>query len=506
MNKKSIDRSLLLIPGLLLLFSFWLRLALLNQGPYHLDCLNLAIQAEKTLTTKQLQPLFGFGYPFVVILGAFFIKITQFMGLTDSVFAVNLMSAVFGSLCVPACYFFCKKAINEKAALFSSILLSLNPLFLSLSTFGMSHTPTLFFLFLGLLAILEFKQTNKKQHLLLAGIFLGFMGACRFQDLILMLVPIYFLFLVNFYENPFHSKKKIKESLSSIFLFSSLIILIAVLFHLPYLFSDKALRYNQGLRLFFKMGVTNNFSFFAPHIIEKSLGIITYELFPIGILCALIGFILLRKNLRPMFIFLLLWFIVPTCFYGNIFTVTARLLLLALIPFLLAMGYTFSYLFQSQKHKIPYYIIFLLTSLLPFSYSFDTLYLRHQHSLLIDYAKWLASVTEPQAIIVSEDDFLSLQYYGKRQIYYWPVNFYQGFEEQSPFKSWLDKMLVQKTPIYIRFLLPDDYAAFPNFIESLNANYQLKFIGAVPYEDWHNSTTVCYILSAELFKIEKKVN
>jgi hypothetical protein len=123
-----------LIPFLLFFASFLLRLALISKGPYHMDCLNLAIQVERTLSTQKLQPLFGFGYPLTVLSGVFFFWLTKFWGHADPVFAVNLMSVVFGSLCIPTFYAFIKRILDERTAILSSIALSLSPLFLALAT------------------------------------------------------------------------------------------------------------------------------------------------------------------------------------------------------------------------------------------------------------------------------------------------------------------------------------------------------------------------------------
>ena len=158
-----------LIPFFLFLLSFLLRLSLISKGSFHVDCLNLAIQAEQTLETHSIHHLFGSGYPLTVILGAIFILISRIFSVRDPVIAVNLMSVVFSSLCVLANYSLVKKLLGKTAALFSSILLSLFPPFLVLSVYGKSHTPSLFFLLAGISSLLSFQTTGKKQHIRRSG-------------------------------------------------------------------------------------------------------------------------------------------------------------------------------------------------------------------------------------------------------------------------------------------------------------------------------------------------
>src|SRR5262245_39145858 len=99
----------LLIPGLLFLLSFFLRVSLLSKGPFHLDSLNLAIQSAETLRTHQLHFLFGIGYPVAVVLGTIFVAIGSLLGNSDPVFGVNLMSAFCGALAVVIFYLLAEK-------------------------------------------------------------------------------------------------------------------------------------------------------------------------------------------------------------------------------------------------------------------------------------------------------------------------------------------------------------------------------------------------------------
>ncbi len=101
----------LLFPPLLFVLCFLLRFSLISKGPFELDCLSLALKSEQFITTGKLQYLSGAGYPLAVLLGAFFIKITNLLSIRDSVFAVNFMSVCFGSAIAPLQYLLTKNLI-----------------------------------------------------------------------------------------------------------------------------------------------------------------------------------------------------------------------------------------------------------------------------------------------------------------------------------------------------------------------------------------------------------
>ena len=152
----SIERTkAYLIPLLLFFISFLLRLSLISKGPYHLDSLNLTLLAEKTLETGSLQSQFGPGYPLTVILAALFIFVSRIFSQNDPILAVNFMSVVFSSLCIPVFYAITDKLFGRLTAFLSAIMFSLSPIFLGVSVFGKSHTPSLFCLLVGLFYLLS---------------------------------------------------------------------------------------------------------------------------------------------------------------------------------------------------------------------------------------------------------------------------------------------------------------------------------------------------------------
>jgi len=169
---------------------------LIYKGPFHVDCLRLSQNAELTLSTLKIHYQFGTGYPLTVIIGSIFVFFARAFGVDDPVIAVNFMSVLFSSACILILYYIVKRSFDPITAVISSILLSIDPIFMEISLYGKSHAPAIFFLLLGTLLMIHFKERPSSRLLALSGISLGFMGACRLQDLVLMFIPLsFFVFL-----------------------------------------------------------------------------------------------------------------------------------------------------------------------------------------------------------------------------------------------------------------------------------------------------------------------
>lgn len=186
MNKQSADpyRFHALV---IFFFSFILRLFLISAGPYHIDCLALSINAQKTLDTFAFEHQFGPGYPLTIITGSMFLAFLRLFSLDDPVLAVNFMSVTLSSLTVLVFYHFLKNTINARAGMYGALFLSLHPIFLSLSVYGNSHIVCVFFLILSLYFL---TCPFLKARYIYFSLALGLMGAGRVQDMVLMIIPI----------------------------------------------------------------------------------------------------------------------------------------------------------------------------------------------------------------------------------------------------------------------------------------------------------------------------
>ena len=496
------------ITYLLIPLSFMAIFALISKGPFHGDCLYLALSAEKTWTLYKIHPMFGSGYPLTVLLAALGVGLLRCFSVQDPVMAVNIMNVCFGSLSLFLLYILGRKIFSPLAALFSALLLFTFPIFLGLAVYGNSHIPSLFFLLGGILFIVNFRQDGDRKNFFLGSVFLGLMGGARLQDMILMMIPVSVLLLLG---APRRWKKNDSPprgvSLVSLIEFWIIAILVAAAFHLLFIFKQNRGYYIDQFFLFWNWGVTTNFRGIFSSFLPASFLHILFGLTPVGMFLTICGFVLLlRKNPR-IFAFFLLWFAVPFAFYGNLNSSVPRFFLLPSIPLILAQGYFFAYLFsfRNQFFRLTTMIVFCSMIFVLFTQIYPILKFRHEHMLLPDFGKYVASATEKDAQIITGDEIFFVMYYGQRAVFGRPeTSFDFRQKDWIEFKTKLDGLLDQGIPVYITG--SGLYSYDPGFVFSsfMKKNYDLTLIGIRIAEDWHQGETRLRTGKEKLFRIHKK--
>jgi len=496
-----------LIPVLLFLFSFLIRFFLISKGPYHIDCLNLAIVVEKTLESHSLQNLFGSGYPLTVLLGALFTWALRISSVKDPFFAINLMSVVFSSLCIPVFYAIGSKLFDKLTAFLASLILSLTPIFLGISVFGKSHTPSIFFLLAGIYFLLAFLGSHNKKHLLLSSIAIGLMGAARLQDMILMMIPISFLCLFGISKDPQKPSPPSakREILGNILLFWGLAIGIVIIFHLPYLSNEYRLNYINNVFAFWHQGVPGNFKGLFSQSLIVSIIFLLITFTETGMILSIIGLLCIYKKSPRLLFFFLLWIGIPLFFYGNLYTTVPRFFALILPPLALAQGYMFAKLMKINfKFRMISTSVYCTTLYLIFAFIFPLLYVRHTRALLPEYTQWVEKTIEKDAYLIASDDALFYSYFSTVNILYRPAHF-RSLEEPGldAFKQRLDALLNDNIPVYITSVGLYAYDPEMKFSSLIENNYTLKIVGKNIYEDWHRGVLKQKILDNYLIRIKK---
>ena len=496
----------------LFFFSLLLRLSLISQGPFSGDCLSLVIQAQETLNTKQLHFLFGPGYPLVVLAGAFFIWVGKLFSMEDPVLAVNMMSVVAGSVCVSLYYFVARLMFNEITALTGTFLFSICPIFLGISVYGNPHTVCLSFLLLGIFFLALFGKTGKKRYLICSSLAIGFMGAARIQDMVLMVIPVS-VFYYSLSQNQGHNQSPkpsgrlyALNAVCRFFLFWGGAVFVAIGFHLAFLVGGISGSYFDQFHSFFKSGLTDNFRGIISPSLWNSLGIFILNISPVGFALSLFGLWLLSKRDRWILGFILLWIFIPLLFYGNLYMTTPRMLVLAMLPLFMLQGYGFSHLIKVNRlfHGtslvvLALMIYFSLSSVYPF------LLFRHHYALWPHWAQWLDKKTPPEAQIITGDEGIFIGYYAKRALLSRPIGRVSLKEnELAAFKDTLEQMLKMNVPVYITEIGLAVYDPQGQFARLMKENYDLIWIGENIAEDWHLDATTQRIERVSLFQIAPK--
>jgi len=495
------DKKSALWLAVILLLSFLIRFLLISLGPYHSDCLYLAIQAEKIIQTGQMQYLQSSGLPLTAVLGALFVGLFKILNINDPVFAVNFMSVLFGSLSVVAMFFCVKQLTDIRTACISAVLLMLNPLMIGLSIFGNSHMPATFFLLTGIFYLLRYPQSQKNSDLVYSGLWLGCMAAARLQDFGVMIIPLLFLGLSQW--------SGLKPGLSAKLKYMTIPVLsclfVISIAYFPKFFLKGLPTAEQSFSGYFKTNLTDHLQGMSFVLLENILKDIVSIFSPIERLLMITGvfFLLVRKQWKKI-LFLLLWFIVPILIFGCLKFFVFRLLIITFIPLIILESYFVSHLsgMKSRWSKLIFPVLFIFV-LINVSRYYPMFLFRHQNALLPEFFEWINTATEDGAYIIERDHSIWISHYAKRT----PFSPKNGFSQLSPedlgqFKKELDDMLSQNIPVYItKYGLLDKTDVFRKFMIN---NYRLEFVGGKMIEDWHLDCLKQVVVQNDLFKIQRQ--
>ncbi len=472
---------------LLFALSFWLRLSLLSKGAYHLDCLELGLRSEKALNTLQLQFLTGAGYPVPIILGALTQGLARCFSIRDPILAINVLGALFGALCIPANYLAVRKLGDGTIAAFSSVLLSLSPLFLGVTVFGTTHPIALFFFLCGLYFLLRYLETGSLKDLLTAAVLLGLLGGSREQEMILTAPAVALLHFLGTDKGGLpDARQRIRAFLPAVLAAS----LTAGIFHLPYfLGSDRPAYFGQFSGVL-QSGLLQNYPGLLSPLLRRSVMYLQDTFTFFGVMAAVSGMALLLKDrkLRTA-AFLLSWFLFPFLFYGNMRTSLPRFFVILLPAVYIAQAIALARLTRAGRLMAFLGLVLLGTNtVLTFRYIHPLLRFRHQHELLIDYVRWISTVTEDNARIIGIDINPFIRYYAGRQPLERPADLHKADPEAlSRFSKELDQLLAQKVPVYITAPGMLNYNQGHKFSDMINDRYRLEYIGGRTVEEWYTA-------------------
>lgn len=489
-----IKKSNILLPILLVVFSFLLRWSLISQGPYHTDCMRLAMTSEQILVQKKLLYLQASGLPLTALLGSVFISILKGFGSNDIVFAVNWMSVFFSSWTVVLFYFFAKKLFDsEKTGFFAAVILSCNPIFLATSVFGNSHQPALFFLLLTFLWLLKAKAQSKATLYFGAGVFFGLMAATRLQDAAIAFPAcLYFIFSGRRYQN--------KQN-GAIFLLSGF--LTCAVFYLPMLGREKGFSpgyFKDAFSWNILQGVTLDQCVFTANVQHFVSGVTFF-----GAVITVGGLIFVYTKRKEIFPLFLLWIVPGILCFGTLTFARPRLFLVSVLGCVLLEGWILSYRFKNRYVNFLFLGLFFFVIALSLNSVYPTLALRHAKAFLPDFYRWVNQKTENNALIIERDMSPLVAFYAERENFQLPnASFSIDENQRLAIKEKLDQELRQGRPIYITGTGLAGYDPALKYEEFIRKNYELIFIGHQLIESWQGGTLVSRIGLIPLYKVELK--
>jgi len=476
------------------------RFALLSAGPFHYDTLDYVIAGKKTLETGSLHYAHGVGYPFTVVLSAFFQLILGCFSV-DEVGTILIATAVGASLAVVAFFMFVESLFkNKKVAFFSSLAFSFFPPFFSVTTYGrLDHAFSLFFVALSFYFLLKHLDTKDGKYLIFSSISFG-LGVCTRFSVIWIIFPYIFTYL---YFNLKIRRNKliiIKNAYTvdklTFLIFPAMFVVIAL--YLPMLL-------NSGLSRFVYV-ISNPYQakwmgIFTP-LLRLSFSWLVKSFTYFGIILIIFGMYLTFKEKRySICAFSLLWVLVLMLYFGNLSSVSPRFLILPSLPLFFILGFSVYKIDHFSRHlglfTIAALIILMIYPIYPI------LKFRHTHNMQKEFAMYLKNITDENAIILAQDESIFLRYYLKdtRTIVNPPVTCNET-EMQKFFEkvnTWLDR----NRSVYI---IETGFAYDPCklFLNTLFRNYTVVLVGKHLNEDWHHKSIFSGVFEERVFRIERK--
>jgi hypothetical protein len=505
LNTFSTTRKSLLILAGVFIFSLAVRLALISKGPYNLDTLNLAIQSQRTLETGRLHHLFGTGYPLTVLLGALFILAVDIFTVADPVFAVNLMSVIFSAGAVALIYLVAEERFSRTAAAWAAVSFSLCPIFLSLSVYGMSHAPEIFFLLFSVLLSQRFFKNGRFPDMVLSAACFGAMGAARLQDMVLLFPAMCFWVMFGQPAATGLSRISLKRGLR-LTVFFLVSVGTAVAFHLPY-FVQNNQAYGENLSQFWQRGLQDKYlGVLTPRLLVAVNHLAENFTWP-GLILSLLGLALIVRQGRRG-IFFLLWIAGPLFFYGNHrFIINPRFLSVILPPLAIGQGYVMAKVIR--KYPLARWVLIPVLTLMifsPFSRVYPVLKFRHEHALLPEFVRWVAAKVEPGARIITADEALFYKYYTSCEILPRPADVLRSApEDLARFYNTLDALLARDVPVYITTASLYAYDRDRHFSGFFKSQYDGERVGSHYYEDWHMGSAQTQVFLFDLYRVRKAV-
>jgi hypothetical protein len=195
------------------------------------------------------------------------------------------------------------------------------------------------------------------------------------------------------------------------------------------------------------------------------------------------------------------WFLVVFLPLGMIRAATPRLYFIALIPLFIIAGIGLKFLSKKYKYLgsvfLLFFVIFQLVSIYP------VINFRHNYSGLKEYALFVGNITEPNAVIIENDNSVFLRYYANRSTLGFP---YLGTRAQvTDTVIEIHTLLDNGIPVYVpgNILVQDEFETPKS---TLLYNFELYELGTVLSEDYHHSVLYLKLINRTIYRIRKKEN
>lgn len=486
------DRVIL---GLLFLLSLVIHLVYQNAGLYHFDSAFDTLVVERTVNEWSLNYSYGWGAPGMVVLVSIVYFFQNFItGATSAEFAYSFVNIFSASIAIPFVFILTKYLTKDRfIAIVSALFFCVMPIWLSITTYPKTHAMTIA---IGVAAVYLFLRSrdveNKRNQALLlvtSGALTGLAISIRPFSVFYML-PMAIIYLASGFS--MKNKKIILDK--RIINIKNVLLFFIPIFAVWYLL------------FFVRLDIAGGFGAFKAQLANEqragwqgmfnaqtklSFGYLTTTIGWVGWIVALLGLVYsFLKREKVLAIALFVWGASFFFYLGNLLPTEARFLTDALVPLAILMAMGVRLVYANQKYVGIALAIFLIVTM--FAMIQPLIKDRADYSGPRGFAEYVKANTEPNAIIVSSDEYMFIRRYGERETLYWIEG---GIDT-------VGESLRNGTPVYaiessFAFTTPADQ-------QRIQGMYNLQVIGEAPNEVYQFSELEHRIFSEKLIKITLK--
>lgn len=497
----------------LFVFSLAIRIVFANAGIPHFDSIADAKNIPTLVSTGNLTYLYSYGYgaPGIIVL----LAITYFFdhlirGAANAEFAYFFVTFITAALSTSVLYLVAKKITKNRFIGFASALFfCVTPIYLSVTTYPKTHAPGEFFALLAgylLLRAADFgnepgKSGKEMGYIILSGLLFSFAISIRIFSLF-YLVPFVLLYAAPALKTgksggiSITFNRRILDWKNIIAFAFSLFIVAFVLF-MPR-FMDIGFGGFINLLLGERHTITASMNpSFLERIISALLGL-HFSVTWLGWIAILLGiFYFFRKN-RLALSALAAWFLLFFGFFSNI-NAEPRFFTSALIVLMILMA-AGCYIIYQNSRLIGIALVLLLVIIM-FMKIYPIIEARHLYSGQKEFALWIGSVTEPNSMLVSNDEGFFYTFYTGRPF---AGHYYSGTgQDITNFMAQMKNYSAHGIPTYI-----DDagvgYDPDGSFRKALAENFDIYLIGSKANEGYGMNTLQFQKYDERLYKLVPK--
>jgi hypothetical protein len=428
-------RRVIIIASCLFLAAFILRYYFINAGLFYTDAVIAAQKVEATYKTGVLQYAHGVGYPGNVLtnLVFYFVGINIFHA-TSAESTILFTSVFFASLSIAIYYLLLLRVTkSEMVSLSAALILNILPVYLSTSTYGMSHQAAGFFFLTAFYCAGAGGNNGSRLLLVLASICFGWACAIRFESI--QMAPLLLLFYLNGRKNIEPSgSSRVQDLIPDILSLAIPGVAVLAGAYLPMISSQGISPIINGLKYNRWLGV------WVSDLTPGVLSLITISVTPFGWALCGAGYIYLLWK-RAWFILLII--AVWSCYLitlANIATAEDRHSIPALMGIIAAMGYGVKFISEKTRAwvgccVVPALILVMAVRIMPLL-KMRTTFLGQKY-----FAQSVRLAIPPNSVVIAVDETPHLQYYGGITTMTHPLN---GNDDEIKKNISEIKMLLEK--------------------------------------------------------------